>query len=158
MVPYMHIQGAHALHMTRDSHPYTLGRLRNEVMERKHREMKNLNKNQGGGRRVAKEYRNTFEHDKMCLVNEMRAQFFKLVMRSEGTFQNFKERRFLASNIRCQLHVEYEKTRSPLNDEIVAQLASRFPDVTSKQVKQLFQSWVRQSKKSLIAPPTVSTP
>ena len=41
-------------------------------MERKHREMKNLNTNQGGGRGVA-EYRNTFEHDKMCLVNEMRA-------------------------------------------------------------------------------------
>ena len=79
-------------------------------------------------------------------------------MRSEGTFQNFKERRFLASNIRCQLHVEYEKTRSPLNDKTAAQLASCFPDVTSKQVKQLFQSWVRQSKKSLIAPPTVSMP
>jgi len=88
----------------------------------------------------------------------MQAQFFKLVMRSEGTFQNFKERRFLASNIRCQLRVEYEKTRSPLNDETTAQLASHFPDVTSKQVKQLFQSWVRQSKKSLIAPPTVSMP
>jgi len=79
-------------------------------------------------------------------------------MRSEGTFQNFKERRFLASNIRCQLRVEYEKTRSPLNDETTAQLASCFPDVTSNQVKQLFQSWVRQSKKSLIAPPTVSMP
>jgi hypothetical protein len=158
MVPYMHIQGAHALQMTRAAHPYTLGRLRNEVMERKHREMKNLNNNQGGGRGVAKEYRNTFEHDKMCLVNEMRAQFFKLVMRSEDTFKNFKERRFLASNIRCQLRVEYEKTRSPLNDETAAQLASRFPDVTSKQVKQLFQSWVRQSKKSLIAPPTISMP
>ena len=79
-------------------------------------------------------------------------------MRSEGTFQNFKERRFLASNIRCQLRVEYEKTISPLNDETVTQLASRFPDVTSKQVKQLFQSWVRQSKKSLIAPPIVSMP
>ena len=117
MVPYMHIQGAHALQMTRAAHPYTLGWLRNEVMERKHREMKKMNNKQGGGRGVAKEYRNTFEHDKMCLVNEMRAQFFKLVMRSEGTFQNFKEIRFLASNIRCQLHVEYEKTRSPLNDE-----------------------------------------
>ena len=77
--------------MTRASHPYTLGWLRNELMERKHREMKNLNNNQGGGRRVTKEYRNTFEHEKMYLVNEMRAQFFKLVMRSEGTFQNFKE-------------------------------------------------------------------
>ena len=82
MVPYMHIQGAHVLQMTRAAHPYTLGCLRNEVMERKHREMKNLNNNQGGGRGVSKEYRNTFEHDKMCLVNEMRAQFFKLVMRS----------------------------------------------------------------------------
>ena len=79
-------------------------------------------------------------------------------MRSEGTFQNFKERRFLASNIRCQLRVEYEKTRSPLNDETIAQLASCFPDVTSKQVKQLFQSWVRQSNKSLISPPTISIP
>ena len=64
-------------------------------------------------------------------------------MRSEGTFQNFKERRFLASNIRCQLRVECEETRSPLNDETASQLASHFPDVTSKQVKQLFQSWVR---------------
>ena len=88
----------------------------------------------------------------------MQAQFFKLVMRSKGTFQNFKERRFLASNIKCQLRVEYEKTRSPLNDENAAQLASRFLDVTSKQVKQLFQSWVRQSKKSLTAPPTISMP
>ena len=120
MVPYIHIQGAHALQITRAAHPYTLGRLRNEVMERKHREMKNLNNNQGGGRGVAKEYRNTFEHDKMCLVNEMRAQFFKPVMRSEGTFQNFKDRRFLASNIRCQLCAEYENTRIPLNEETAA--------------------------------------
>ena len=55
MVPYMHIQGAHALQMTRAAHPYTLGQLRNEVMERKHREMKILNNNQGGGKGVAKE-------------------------------------------------------------------------------------------------------
>ena len=55
-------------------------------MECKHRKMKNLNNNQGGWRGVPKEYRNTFEHEKMCLVNEMRAQFFKLVMRSYGTF------------------------------------------------------------------------
>jgi len=54
MVPYMHIQGVNALQMTRAAHPYTLGRLRNKVMERKHREMKNLNNNQGGGRGVAK--------------------------------------------------------------------------------------------------------
>ena len=47
MVPYMHIQGAHALHMTRAVHPYTLGWLRNEVMEHKHREMEILNRNQG---------------------------------------------------------------------------------------------------------------
>ena len=59
MVPYMHIQGAHALHMTRVIHLYTLRLLRNEVMERKHREMKILNSNQGGGRGVVKEYRNT---------------------------------------------------------------------------------------------------
>ncbi len=75
MVPYMHIQGAHALHMTRDAYPYTLRWLRNEVMKFKHMEMQNLNNNQGGGRVVVKEYRNTFEHDKMCLVNEMQAQF-----------------------------------------------------------------------------------
>ena len=54
MVSYMHIQGAHALQMTRASHPYTLRRLRNEVMEHKHREMKNFNNNQEGGRGVAK--------------------------------------------------------------------------------------------------------
>ena len=125
-------------------------------MERKHKEMKILNNNQGGGRGVAKEYRITFEHEKMCLVNEMRAQFFKLVMRSEGTFKNFKERRFLASNIICQIRVEYEKTRSPLNDETTAQLESHFSDVTSKQVKQLFDSWVKQYKKLLITPPIVS--
>ena len=88
--------------------------------------MKILNNNQGGGRGVAKEDRNTFEHDKMCVVNEMRAHwlrahFFKLAMRLEGTFQNFKQRRFLSSNIRNQLCVEYEKLRSPLNDKTVAQ-------------------------------------
>lgn len=71
MVPYTHVQGACAPQMTRAIHPYTLGKLRNEVMECKHREMKILNSNQGGGREVAKEYRNTFEHNKMCLVNEM---------------------------------------------------------------------------------------
>ncbi len=59
-------------------------------------------------------------------------------MRSEGTFQNFKEIGFLAFNIRCQLCVEYEKTSSQLNDKTAAQLASRFPSATSKQVKQLF--------------------
>ena len=42
-------------------------------MKCKHREMKVLNTNQGGGRRVSKEYRNAFEHERMCLVNEMRA-------------------------------------------------------------------------------------
>ena len=89
-------------------------------MERKHREMKNLSNNQWGGRGVAKVYRNTFEHDKMCLVNEMRAQFFKLVMKLEGTFQNFEEIIFLDSNNRCQLRVEYEKTRIPLNEETTA--------------------------------------
>ena len=55
-------------------------------MERKHREMKILNSNQGGGRGATKENRGTFEHDRMCLVNEMRGQIFKLVMRSEGIF------------------------------------------------------------------------
>ena len=38
-------------------------------MECKHREMKILNSNQGGGRGVAKENRGTFEHEIMCLVN-----------------------------------------------------------------------------------------
>ena len=71
MVSYMHVQGAHALQMTRVIHPYTLGQLRNEVMERKYREMKILNRNQWGGRGVAKEYRNTFEHNNICLVNDM---------------------------------------------------------------------------------------
>lgn len=65
MVPYMHVQWA--------IHPYTLGRLRNDVMEHKHMEMKILNSNQGGGTGVAKEYKNTSEHNKMCHVNEMQA-------------------------------------------------------------------------------------
>ena len=82
MAPDMHVQGAHALDMTRSIHPYTLGQSRNEVMECKHREMKILNSNQGGGRRVSKENRSTFEHDRTCLVNEMRAQIFNIVMRS----------------------------------------------------------------------------
>ena len=63
MVPYMHFQGAHVLDMTRSIHPYTLGRLSNEVMERKHREMNNLNRKQGGRRGVSKKIRGTFEHD-----------------------------------------------------------------------------------------------
>ena len=57
--------------------------------------MKMLNRNQRGGRWVSKEYRCTFEHDKICLINEMRAQIFMLVMILEGTFQNFRQRRFL---------------------------------------------------------------
>ena len=61
-------------------------------MECKHREMRNLNRNQGGGRGVAKENIDTFEHDRMCLVNEMRGQFFKLVMRSEGTFKSLDKK------------------------------------------------------------------
>ena len=81
MVPYMHVQGAHALDMTRYIHPFTLGRLRNKVMEHKHREMKILNSNQGGGRGVYKENKGTFECDKMCLANETRGQFFNIVMR-----------------------------------------------------------------------------
>ena len=125
-------------------------------MERKHREMKILNINQGGGRGVAKENRGTFEHDRMCIENQMRGTFFNLVMRSEGTFQKFRQRRFLPSNIRIQLRVEYEKSRNPLNEETETQLASYFPGVTSQQVKQLFYSWVKQSKKLLIAPPTIS--
>jgi len=71
--------------------------------------MQILNSSQGGGRGVDNEYRNTFEHDIMCLVNEMTAQFFKLFMRLEGTFQNFIQRRSLPLNIRSQLHVDYDK-------------------------------------------------
>lgn len=59
-------------------------------------------------------------------------------MRSEGTFQNFQQRRFLSSNIRSQLYVEYEKSRSPLNNETTTKLASCFLGVTSQQVRQLF--------------------
>ena len=70
MVPYMHIQEDHDIQMNMNVNPYTLGWLRNEVMEHKNREMKILNNKQGGGRGVLKEHRNTFEHDKMCLVNE----------------------------------------------------------------------------------------
>ena len=124
-------------------------------MERTHREMKILNNNQGGGRGVAKENRSTFEHDRMCLVNEMKGQFFKLVITLEGTFQNFRQSKYLPSNVRNQLCVEYEKSRYPLNEETATQLASCFPGVTHKQVKQLFDSWVKQSKKSSIAPPTI---
>jgi len=77
-------------------------------------------------------------------------------MRLEGTFKKFRQRRFLASNIRSQLCVEYDKSINQLNEEIVAQLASHFPDVTCQKVKQLFDSWEKQSKKSLVAPPTTS--
>ena len=35
----------------------------------------------------------------------------------EGTFQNLKEIRYLDLNIRSQLRFEFEKIRSPLNDE-----------------------------------------
>ena len=110
--------------------PYMLGRLRNEVMERKHREMKILNSNQGRRRWVSKENKCTFQHDRMCLVNEMRVQFVNLVMRLEGSFQKFRQRRFFPSNIRSQLRVEYDKSRNQLNKEIAAQLASCFLDVT----------------------------
>ena len=103
-------------------------------MERKHREMKKMNRNQGGGTGVAKENRGTFEHDRMCLVNEMRVQIFKLVMRSKGTFQKFIQRKFLPSNIRSQLRVEYGKSRNQLNKETMAQLASHFHDVTFQPV------------------------
>ena len=92
----------------------------------------------------------------MCLVNEKRGQFSKIVMRSKGTLQKFRQIRFLTSNIRSQLHVEYEKSRNPLNEETATHWASFFPSVTIQQVKQLFDSRVKQSKKLLIAPPTVS--
>ena len=77
-------------------------------------------------------------------------------MRSKGTFQKFRQRRFLPSNIRIQLRVEYEKSWNPLNEETETQLGSCFFGVASQQVKQLFDSWVKQSKKLLIAPPTIS--
>ena len=64
-------------------------------MECKHREMKNLNRNQGGGRGVSKENIGTYEHERMCLVNEMRGKIFNPIMTSEGTFQTFRQRRFL---------------------------------------------------------------
>ena len=67
-----------------------------------------MNKNQGGGRGFHWENRSTFEHYRMCLVNEKRAQFFKLVMRSKGTFQKFRQRRFMTSNVRSQICVEYD--------------------------------------------------
>ena len=69
MVPYMHVQGAHALDMTRYIHSYTLGQLRNGIMEHKKREIIFFNNNQGGGRGVSKENRGTVEHARMCLVN-----------------------------------------------------------------------------------------
>lgn len=78
MIPYMHVQGAHALEMIGSIHPYSLGRLRNEVMERKHREMKNLNTNQRGGRGVDKVNISTFERDIMCLVMRRENNFSSL--------------------------------------------------------------------------------
>ena len=72
-------------------------------------------------------------------------------MRSEGTFQKFRQIIFLPSNIRSQLRVEYENSRNQLNMETTAQLASRFPYGTCQQV-ELFNSWEKQCKKSLIAP------
>ena len=59
-------------------------------MKQKHRGMKTLNRNQGGGRGFHRDNISTFEHDRMCILNEMRAQFFILFMRSERTFQNLK--------------------------------------------------------------------
>ena len=103
-------------------------------MERKHRYMEFLNRNKGGGRGFHREIRSTFEHDRMCLVNEMRVKILKLVMRSEGNFQKFRPRKFLPSNIRSQLRVEYGKSRNQLNKETMAQLASHFHDVTFQPV------------------------
>jgi len=83
MVPYMHIQGAHALYMTKACHPHALGSLINEVIKCKHGEMKNLNTNQGAQRGcISMDYQKTFDYDKMCLSNEMRKLFFNLVVRS----------------------------------------------------------------------------
>ena len=48
---YFHIQMAHAGQIARWlPHPITLGRLKNEVLERKHREAKNMYTAQGAGR------------------------------------------------------------------------------------------------------------
>jgi hypothetical protein len=70
----MYIQGSCALQMTKDFHPHTFDCLRNEVMEYKHMEMKSFNTNQGAQRGcIGMDYQNTFDHDQMCLVNEMRA-------------------------------------------------------------------------------------
>ena len=77
-------------------------------------------------------------------------------MRLQGTFQKFRQRKFLPSNIRIQLRVEYDKSINQLNKETSAQLASYFPDVTCQHFEQLFNSWEKQSKKSLIAPQTIS--
>lgn len=50
--PYFHIQVAHAGQLSPASRtpPITLGRLKNEVVERKHREAKNIKTSQGAGR------------------------------------------------------------------------------------------------------------
>lgn len=49
--PYFHVQTAHAGDMVRSlPEELTLGRLKNEIVERKHRESKNLHTAQGGGR------------------------------------------------------------------------------------------------------------
>ena len=82
MIPYMHIQGAHDLQMTRDSHPYNLGQLRYEVMERTHREMKILNSNQGGGRGVAKENRGV----------KLRTQIYGPTQNSQDKSYNFTQK------------------------------------------------------------------
>jgi hypothetical protein len=50
-----------------------LGHLRNVVMECKHKDMKKLNTNQRSQwGYIGMDYRNTFDHDKMCLFNEIR--------------------------------------------------------------------------------------
>ena len=56
-----------------------------------------MNNNYGRGRGVAKEYRNTFEYNRLCLLNQMGAQYFKFVMNLEGTFKKFRQRRFMHS-------------------------------------------------------------
>ena len=49
--PYFHIQMAHAGQISHGlPHPITLRRLKNEVLERKHREAKNMHSAQGAGR------------------------------------------------------------------------------------------------------------
>ena len=58
-------------------------------MDHKSREMKILNRNQGGGRGVSRDNRGTFEHEKMCLVNERRGKCFQSCYEIRRYFPKF---------------------------------------------------------------------